>query len=63
MIDHDSKEGFEAVAAARLHLLSLGQKDLLDQTSDVSGCHVVAPVSYTSRWLVLLLADDLVVSS
>jgi len=50
LIDHDSKEGFEAVAAARLYLLSLGQKDLLDQTSDVSGCHVVAPVSYTNRW-------------
>ncbi|KAF5352672.1 hypothetical protein D9756_005834 [Leucocoprinus leucothites] len=44
LIDHNSKEGFEAIAGAREFLLSLGQKDLaLGETSAVSGCHVVAP--------------------
>lgn len=53
MIDHNSKEGFEAVAAAREYLLALGKED--DSTSDISGCYVVAPVCYTNRWFVCWL--------
>ncbi|KAJ3571566.1 hypothetical protein NP233_g3678 [Leucocoprinus birnbaumii] len=44
LIDHNSEEGFEAIAGARELLLSLGHKDLTSgEASPESGCHVIAP--------------------
>lgn len=50
LIDHNSKQGFEAIAGAREFLLELGRKDLLHDgaPSHLAGSHVVAPVSETS---------------
>ncbi|XP_006454221.1 hypothetical protein AGABI2DRAFT_182202 [Agaricus bisporus var. bisporus H97] len=45
LIDHNSKQGFEAIAGAREFLLELGRKDLLHDgaPSHLAGSHVVAP--------------------
>ncbi|KXN88915.1 Rsm22-cox11 tandem protein 2, mitochondrial [Leucoagaricus sp. SymC.cos] len=44
LIDHSSKAGFEAVAAAREYLLNLGRKELTSgEVTSASGSHVLAP--------------------
>ena len=47
LIDHNTKDGFEAIAHARQYMLELGIKELED--SDIKwpirGSHVLAPVS------------------
>lgn len=50
LIDHNTKEGFEAIAGAREFLLELGRKDVLGgNTSPSAGSHVVAPVSLVAN--------------
>ncbi|KAJ7116777.1 Rsm22-domain-containing protein [Mycena crocata] len=46
IIDHNTKQGFEAIAEAREYLLSVGRKELKDPEADdwvIRGSHVVAP--------------------
>jgi len=44
LIDHNSKEGFEAIGGAREYLLELGRKAIASgDTSPLAGSHVVAP--------------------
>ncbi|KAJ7070608.1 mitochondrial small ribosomal subunit Rsm22-domain-containing protein [Mycena amicta] len=46
IIDHNTKDGFEAVAQARAYVLNSGEKELSDpeaETWDIRGAHVVAP--------------------
>ncbi|PPQ72470.1 hypothetical protein CVT24_003094 [Panaeolus cyanescens] len=46
LIDHNSKQGFEAIARAREHILGLGQAELEDldtQDRHIRGAHVLAP--------------------
>ncbi|KDQ63035.1 hypothetical protein JAAARDRAFT_146949 [Jaapia argillacea MUCL 33604] len=48
LIDHATKEGFEAIAEAREYILKMGQREFEDpETKEwpehVRGCHVVAP--------------------
>lgn len=48
LIDHNTKESFEAIALARQYMLELGKKELEDPdiNSPIRGCHVLAPVSF-----------------
>ena len=51
LIDHDSPEGFKAVAHAREYLLQLGQREVDDPEANVHqlrGAHVLAPVSMST---------------
>jgi len=46
LVDHNSKEGFEAVARAREHFLRLGRSETEDpdlSSLNIHGSHVVAP--------------------
>ncbi|KDR85631.1 hypothetical protein GALMADRAFT_84637 [Galerina marginata CBS 339.88] len=46
LIDHNTKEGFEAIASAREYLLGLGQTEVEEPETarlDIHGCHVLAP--------------------
>jgi len=48
LIDHDTPEGFKAIAHAREHLLELSKSEAENPefaSSQPAGCHVVAPVS------------------
>lgn len=52
LIDHDSPAGFESIADARDYLLRMGRKEFDDPSVEhdgLTGCHVVAPVSYMLR--------------
>lgn len=47
LIDHDTPEGFKAIAHAREHLLELSKLEPEDpdvESGGPAGCHVVAPV-------------------
>ncbi|KAF9531847.1 mitochondrial small ribosomal subunit Rsm22-domain-containing protein [Crepidotus variabilis] len=47
LIDHDTPEGFKAIAHAREHLLELSKLEITDPeyiaASELTGCHVLAP--------------------
>ncbi|KAJ7755072.1 Rsm22-domain-containing protein [Mycena maculata] len=46
VIDHNTKQGFESIAAARDYLLNVGRKEFKDPEADgwdIRGSHVVAP--------------------
>ena len=47
LIDHNSKDGFEAIAHARQYMLEMGNKELEDPNINwpIRGSHVLAPVS------------------
>jgi hypothetical protein len=47
LIDHSTKEGFEAIALARQYMLDMGKKELEDPDINlpIRGSHVLAPVS------------------
>ena len=47
LIDHSTKEGFEAIALARQYMLDMGKKELEDPGINlpIRGSHVLAPVS------------------
>lgn len=47
LIDHSTKDGFEAIARARQYMLEMGQKELEDPDTNlpIRGSHVLAPVS------------------
>ena len=61
LIDHDTPEGFKAVAHAREHILKMSRSET-DDSDAVSGgtssCHVLAPVSNEgchSCWISLIV--------
>ncbi|KAF8807962.1 Rsm22-domain-containing protein [Phlegmacium glaucopus] len=46
LIDHNTKDGFEAIAHARQYMLEMGKKELEDPEAvnwPIRGCHVLAP--------------------
>jgi len=48
LIDHDTPEGFKAIAHAREHILELSRHETEDSnasSNNPTGCHVLAPVS------------------
>lgn len=48
LIDHDTTQGFNAIAHAREHILELGRLETGDSeitSGEIVGCHVLAPVS------------------
>lgn len=47
LIDHNSKDGFEAIAHARQYMLDMGKAELEDPDINwsIRGSHVLAPVS------------------
>jgi hypothetical protein len=48
LIDHNTKDGFEAITHARKYMLEMGKKELEDPEAanwPVRGSHVLAPVS------------------
>lgn len=48
LIDHNTKDGFEAIAHARQYMLEMGRKELEDPQAvnwPIRGSHVLAPVS------------------
>lgn len=47
LIDHNTKDGFEAIAHARQYMLEMGKKELEDpdMSCPIRGSHVLAPVS------------------
>jgi hypothetical protein len=47
LIDHNTKDGFEAIGHARQYMLEMGEKELEDPDINwpIRGCHVLAPVS------------------
>ena len=57
LIDHDSKDGFEAVAHARRYILEMGIKELEDPDiqGSIRGSHVLAPVSVRFYSVLILL--------
>ena len=51
LIDHDTRDGFEAITHARQYMLEMGKKELEDPEADnwpIRGSHVLAPVSVKS---------------
>ncbi len=47
LIDHDTPEGFKAIAHAREHILQLSRHETEDSNASSNnppGCHVLAPV-------------------
>ena len=53
LIDHNTKDGFEAIAHARQYMLEMGKKELEDPEAvdwPVRGSHVLAPVSIKSSY-------------
>jgi len=46
LIDHDTTEGFNAIAHAREHILEMSRLETEDSEINSSGCHVLAPVSF-----------------
>lgn len=46
LIDHDTTEGFKAIAHAREHILEMSRLETEDSEINSSGCHVLAPVSF-----------------
>lgn len=57
LIDHNTPQGFEAIAYAREYILSLGKAEIEDPEiasmtpSATLGAHVVAPVGFKLCWL------------
>ncbi|KAJ7150294.1 Rsm22-domain-containing protein [Mycena filopes] len=52
IIDHNTKEGFAAIAEAREYLLSVGRKESADPEADewdIRGSHVVAPCPHDKK--------------
>jgi hypothetical protein len=48
LIDHNSKDGFEAIAHARQYMLEMGKSEFEDPDTinwPIRGSHVLAPVS------------------
>lgn len=61
LIDHDTPEGFKAVAHAREHILEMSRSQSGDSEAASGGtlnCHVLAPVSINEgnhrRWISLI---------
>ena len=58
LIDHNTKDGFEAITHARQYMLEMGKKELEDREAvdwPIRGSHVLAPVSASLNNPILFL--------